>query len=344
MDSDEEIQKRHTDYVIEEEKKELAENASLIKSFIEYCATKGLVLNETNFSYIYTIGIVATFPDIVSFLSSDFGKDKEGLVDFNCLKGLFEKKRFASGYFYCNEYMLMAHPYFRRGFHQSANFAPQFVNMFWGLNEPLIEPSIAIDYDRVRINVDNTMYMEKDTWFGAKFSKAIGDIKDGTVQLRPPSDIDSFLLGFCFADVYCLDIKWETKNGIKSFQAEEFKTENQLIQKNGIDYYPVRYIHAEFDLGKNYFRHFDGAIHLYTADEYFVRRDTDFNYNSKNLKQIKSSSEKLFKMNGEISADLWIEFTSHFLTGDPLVMEYFEGNYPDSVVDILTAVRKNKNN
>ena len=34
---------------------------------------------------------------------------------------------------------------------------------------------------------------------------------------------------------------------------------------------------------KNYFRHFDGAIHFYTENEYLSRRDSDFNYNSKTL-------------------------------------------------------------
>ena len=84
-------------------------------------------------------------------------------------------------------------------------------------------------------------------------------------------------------------------------------------------------------------------MHLYTEDEYFARRDSDFNYNSKNNTQIKTDSEKLFKMNGEILVDTWVEFTSQFLTGNPLVFEYFEGYYPENISEMLEAVRKNKN-
>ncbi|OCA73963.1 hypothetical protein BBI00_06265 [Chryseobacterium arthrosphaerae] len=37
------------------------------------------------------------------------------------------------------------------------------------------------------------------------------------------------------------------KNNIKSFQAEEFKTEEIKIIKNNVEYFPVRYIHAEYE-------------------------------------------------------------------------------------------------
>jgi hypothetical protein len=343
MESQEERLRAYRQQMIDEEREELMDNAALIKSFKEYCLSKGIVLNDDNIRYIQTIGIVASYPNIVASLCPDISKDKEGLVDFNRLNNLFENKKFASGFLYSPHFMLMAHPYFRRGFHQNANFAPRFIDLFWRLNFPQNGLYILIDYDRVRINVDNVMYMEADTWFGAHFDKDLERINDGIIKLRPPADIDPFLIEFYFADAYSLDIKWETKQGIKSFQAEEFKTERQIIRKNGMDFHPVRYIHAEFDLEKNQFRHFDGAIHFYSADEYFARRDSDFNYNSKSNMQIKSSSEKLFKMNGNISIDTWIEFASHFLAGNPLVIEYFEGKYPQYVVDMLAAVRKNKN-
>ena len=133
------------------------------------------------------------------------------------------------------------------------------------------------------------------------------------------------------------------KGRIKSFQAEEFKTEKIKITKEGFTYYPVRYVHAEFDLDKNHFRHFDGAIHFYTEEEYYARRKSDFNYNAKNSTHIKTLSEKLFKLNGVVSIEQWIEFTGHFLTGNSLVFEYFEGKYPDAISEILEKVRLHNN-
>lgn len=47
-------------------------------------------------------------------------------------------------------------------------------------------------------------------------------------------------------------------------------------------------------------------------------------------------------MNGNISVDTWIEFTSHFMTQNPLVNEYFEGEYPQHISEMLEVVRKNK--
>jgi len=143
-----------------------------------------------------------------------------------------------------------------------------------------------------------------------------------------------------------LDIKWSSKEGIKVFQAEEFKTEDNRITKNGKEYYPVKYVHAEFETNAGTCRHFDGAIHFYTEEEYYGRRDSDFNYNSKNKQQLKTLSQKLFKINGQIEIEDWINIVSHYLTGNPLVFEYFEGKLPDWLlekVEKLIAYRKNKN-
>ncbi|MEP7374635.1 MAG: hypothetical protein ABI675_14670 [Chitinophagaceae bacterium] len=268
--------------------------------------------------------------------------DKEGLFVFDNLLKNFERRGFVNGYLYADNFMLMAHPYFRRGLHDLNNYAPRFVEFFWNHSDPGVEKYISLDNDRVRINVDSTTYMELDTWFGAKFNQNIQEIPDGIVKIRPPADLRESLISFFFRDAYSLDIKWASKEGIKSFQAEEFKTEVVKITKDGIEYYPVRYLHAEYDIGKGYFRHFDGAIHFYTEAEYYSRRNVDFNYNSKTSAHIKTSSQKLFKMNGVVSIDTWIEFTSHFLTGNPLVFEYFEGGYPKHITDMIQKFRQSK--
>lgn len=82
--------------------------------------------------------------------------------------------------------------------------------------------------------------------------------------------------------------------------------------------------------------------HDITSEEYYSRRDADFNYNAKNDRKIKTASEKLFKFNGKISVDNWIEYSSHFMTANPLVHEYFEGSYPEHISEIVEAVRKSK--
>lgn len=333
-----EIQQRYLQQLREEEIEELTKNAKVIVEFQDFAAKQGIILSEENFKYIRTIGVVATYPNLLSYLSPAFLKDKEGLLDYQSLCNSFERKRFMPGYLSAENYRVMAHPYFRRGFHDINNFAPRFIELFWAFNSPDIQTYISLDYDRVRIDESEFGYMEFDTWFGAKFDRNIESISDGIVKLRPPLDIDQAHISFFFASVYSLDIKWVTKDSIKSFQLEEFKDESVKIHKDGIEYYPVRYIHAEYDLDLGQFRHFDGAIHFYTEDEYFQRRDSDFNHNAKST-QIKTLSQKLFKMNGIIGIDTWIEFTSHFLTGNPLIFEYFEGKYPRHLQEILEKIR-----
>lgn len=135
---------------------------------------------------------------------------------------------------------------------------------------------------------------------------------------------------------------WYTYDEIKVFQALEFKQPSITININEVKYFPVRYVHAEFDMNSKVFRHFDGALQLYTEDEYFERRDNNFNTKTKGEYQVKSKSKKLFKINGDLSVEDWIKFTSHFFAKNPLILEYFEGKEPDYLIPYLNAFKKSK--
>ena len=227
--------------------------------------------------------------------------------------------------------------------HPHANWAPRFIELFWAFDAPGVKKYIAIDEDRVRINVDGTGYFESDTWYGPPFNDDIRKIKPGTAKLRPPLDLESSYVNFLFANAYCLDIKWSESEGIKTFQSLEVKTEEVQIEFEGQKYFPARYIHAEFDMAANCFRHFDGAIQLYTKDEYFRRRDSDFNMTAKSSEHVKARSKKVFKFNGPLSTSSWVEFCSHFYAANPLTFEYFTGSYPKSVAENLQRIQARKN-
>ncbi|WP_174385192.1 hypothetical protein [Burkholderia metallica] len=152
-------------------------------------------------------------------------------------------------------------------------------------------------------------------------------------------DIEPRHVSFLFANVYCLDIKWSESDGVKSFQALEMKTDDVQIEIGGQHYFPARYLHAEFDLLANCFRHFDGAIQLFTEDEYFQRRDSDFNMTLKNPAHIKARSRKVFKINGPLKTEKWVEFCCHFYAKNPLIFEYFSGEYPKHVTEALERIR-----
>jgi hypothetical protein len=321
-------------------KSELEEHSKIIYQFIDLCNSKGIHLNIFNFDYVPTIGIVCKYPNILLLLNPNLQLDKEDLLDFKILDKEYERKPFASGYFYAEKYMPIANPYFRRGYNHTNNFSPKFIEIYWKYEELQNHKYISLDLDRVRVNVDSSIYGERDIWYGAKFKHKIEDIEDGIVKLRPPSDLNEKHISSLFGDIYSLDIKWYTKDNIKVFQSEEFKTDTVKTKKNNKEYFPVKYIHAEYDQELGSFRHFDGAIHFYTKDEYYQRRDTDFNHNNKTKLQIKTLSQKLFKVNGSISKVKWIELTSHFLYGNHLIFEYFEGKLPESLIESMNMLKK----
>jgi len=327
--------------LLREKEEKLNSKKEVISSFKEHCLSKDIALNDCDFDYIPTIGVIAKYPNILTKLNPALLPDKEGLVDCNTLFNLYEKKKFNPGYLYGDDYIAMVSPVFRRGMHGVNNWAPRFVDKLWNIEDPSIDSYISLDYDRVRINVDDSCYFEFDTWYGAPFDQDISSIKDSPTNLRPPLDIQKELVSFFFNNAYALDIIWSTKGNIKSFQALEFKDESIKIDINNIEYYPARYIHAEYDLSNSVFRHFDGAIQYYNEKEYFERRDSNFNHNVKKSSKIKAMSVKTFKFNGKITLTMWTEFCSHFLTGNPLIFEYFSGSYPNYILDALEKLRVN---
>ena len=338
MESMSELKERYIKAQQEEMREQLENHSKTIEDFIELCSKIGLKLTRENFSYIQTIGIVAEYPDLLFHLKPELEKVDEELIECKSLEKNFEKKVFNSGMLYSDKFIAMAHPYFRRGMSEFANFAPRFIDLFWKFNDDKVKTYIALDANRVRINVDNSAYLELDTWYGASFKERIEDIPNDVVKIRPPAQLDETHISFFFNDAYSLDIKWTEKNGIKTFQAEEFKTDKVTIKIDEIEYFPVRYIHAEYDIKEKNFRHFDGAIHFYDKDEYYQRRDTDLNFNEKIGNHLKAKTYKLFKMNENVSVDTWITYTSHFCTGNPLVFEYFEGKYPDRIQEIIDKI------
>lgn len=322
-----------------ESRKQLDKAADLIAKFTTLAASKGVILSAESFEYIQTTGIVAKAQGIARTLLGPIKSERDGLLPFNEIVSRFPPSPHCEGCFVGADFILMAHPCYRRGMHPVNNWAPRFIDLFWRFDSPGIEKYIALDEDRVRIDVDGLGYFEADTWYGAPFDEDIRNIKLGVAKLCPPLDLESRYVSFFFANAYCLDIKWTESNGIKSFQALEIKTEDIQIEIKGQHYFPARYLHAEFDLAANCFRHFDGAIQLFTEEEYFQRRDSDFNMTMKNPAHIKARSSKIFKINGPLKTEDWVEFCCHFYTANPLIFEYFSGQYPEHITESIKRIK-----
>lgn len=311
-----------------------------IASFKAYCKKFDVVLQDSNFEYIETTGIVAKFENLLSFFPEIPKPDKEGLHEFKKLLKHFCETEFNPGYLKSDKFILMPSTFFRRGYAEINNFAPRFIDLFWKIRSPEIDSYIALDPNRLGVNIGYGPCIECDTWYGPPFMRDIALIQDGNVKLTPPQDIEKKYLFLMFRNCFSLNINWKTKGNIKEFQAIEFKDDEIRIDYRGGSYHPARYIHAEYDISTGFFRHFDGAIQYYDTNEYLARRNSDFWYNDKSQKHIKAKSEKLFKFNGKISVDIWTEMASHYFASNPLLYEYFSGSLPDHVIKFIDRFRK----
>jgi hypothetical protein len=318
---------------------ELAKGSDLISRFAGFAAAQGLTLTPASFEYIQTIGIVANARGLAKALLGPITTERDGLLSYEKITERLRPSRFQEGYFMGRDFGLMAHPYYRRGMHPNNNWAPRFLQKLCSFDHPNVQKYIAIDEDRVRISIDEPAYFEADTWYGAPFKDDVREIKSCLVKLGPPQDIDASHISFFFADVYCTDIKWSESAGIKTFQSLELKTEDVIMQVDGNVYFPARYLHAEFDMTQNCFRHFDGAVQLFSEDEYYQRRDADFNMTAKNVEHIKARSKKIFKFNGPIMTDTWVDLCCHFYAANPILYKYFNKSYPEHTEDVLAKIR-----
>lgn len=317
----------------------MAQAAPRIERFTNLAASRGIKLLSSDFRYIRTIGVVAQSPSLARAMLSEATPDKEGLYGFGDILRLLPETARKEGFFCGTDYFAMAHPCYRREMHPDANWAPRFIEMLWALRDPNLDKRVAIDEDRLRIDVDGPEYFERDTWFGAPFNEDVGAIHPGIVKLRPPMDVHELLIKYYFAKCYCLDIKWTDRGPIKAFQALELKTEEVQVELNGVTYFPARYLHAEFDMTTGAFRHFDGAIQYLLPKEYHQRRDADFNFSAKDQRHFKARSQKVFKLNGPLKTDQWVELCCQFLVGNPLTFEYFTGSYPEHVNDAIAKMQ-----
>lgn len=234
----EEMMARYLAEIEKQSRKRLADAADLIAKFMDIAASKGVILGAEDFEYIQTIGIVAKAPGIARTLLGPIKADRDGLLPFKEIAGRFPPSPHYEGCFAGPDFILMAHPCYRRGMHPVNNWAPRFIDLFWRFESSGIKKYIALDENRVRVDVSGLGYFEADTWHGAPFDEDIRNIKTGIAKLRPPPDLEARHLSFVFADVYGLDIKWSESNGIKSFQALEMKTEDIRIELGGQYYFP----------------------------------------------------------------------------------------------------------
>mgnify|MGYP003582898352 CR=1 FL=1 len=323
----------------EMEKEELRNAVDQIETFKRLAQSKGVVLTDASFHYAPALGITASAPALLRALLDIEPNSRDGLFGWTDLRRSLELSKLGGGCLRGDGFIAMAHPCFRRQMHLKNNWAPKFIDLFWAFDNDGLQKSVALDEDRVRVDLDSPMYVEADTWYGPPFNEDVSQIAPGNVKLRPPAELSNSRVQTFFAGAYCIDVKWSDAGDIKTFQALELKTEEVQLKLGDCLYHPARYLHAEFDTQRGTFRHFDGAIQYLTVAEYFARRDSDFSMTYKSTQHVKPTYKKVFKLNGAIEVNTWVELSSNFFAGNPLMFEYFNGALPMHVLRILEKLR-----
>lgn len=331
----EEYQKQYEIKLREQEEETLIENKHHIEEFIDYSRKFDIKLDTTNFRYHATTGIIVNYPNILSLLCPELIFDKEDLVEVNHLLSLFEKSSRGYGYFENSNFNCSVHEFYKRSYHWRNTNNPRFLKCFLKTVNLKSKYYLGLNKNYLNLNKPDFQVIEADFWYGAKFNEDISTIKNDIVQLKPPILKNKDRVKVIFDDTEVLNIKWSQKGKIKICEIEEIKSKKHKIKFKDNSYYPAKYIHCEFDLEKNEFRHFDGAITLFSEEEYELAVKSDLNYNKKNSILIKPKHVKLFKINGKIDTKDWVDLSLLFMEGQLLLVEYFNGKIPPDILFYL---------
>lgn len=233
--------------------------------------------------------------------------DKDGLLciddNFNLHEGGIEYR----------SHMLHYHQLLRREYTSNPNF--DFLGRFAGYYLQSKETNafrIAIDHYRIMPKELYQHFYEFDTWYGPPFDQN---------NLDDPSVIGLALVkrnkDSLFEMTNSLDrteFYWSYHNRIKTLQIEEissngYKFENYVFNK---------YLHSERDTEKKLFYHIDGAVKVYLENKYSDRNKTCMPDESKCHKKI-----KLWRIDGNIELENWINTISFFYKSNEMIIEYF---------------------
>lgn len=172
---------------------------------------------------------------------------------------------------------------------------------------------IAVDHHGEVLSKENYHQIyEFDTWHGPAFDLNRLDDPNYTGLTIVKRNKNSL-----FENEYKLDrteFFWSHRNGIKTFEIEEISENGQWY-----DHYLFnRYIHSERDVYKGNTRHLDGAIKVYLKDDYKNRFDASLPDKGSHKKI------KMWRVDGNIEIDNWINLISFFFDSNEMVYEYFD--------------------
>lgn len=236
---------------------------------------------------------------------------KDLAVDFDLntplLMPLFSK----AGYFSSlhSPFAIMVHPYLRRNMSRCNSYIP-------GLLQTLLSARIDWADCTIRLRIDEDCIMlskhvmpplERERWFGKKFTNDIENIPIGVAR---------YAHQFCgYTDI--TEYNWENKKrGVVQLEIEEVHEGERYAIENGS--FGCKYLHSTYDKVARRFDHFDGAIRTYSKSQLTERRGVTLDKSSFNLPYT-----KLFRIDGNIPIERWKQLIGFYLSHNTTVEEYF---------------------
>ncbi len=228
------------------------------------------------------------------------------------------------------DHILHYHQFLRRGFSSSPNFdfLDRFVQ-YYAESRGSNRFRIALDARRLMPQDLYRRVAEMDTWYGPMFNRdrlddpaAIGV----TIVRRPiPS---SWLVD----DLHRTEFSWSYREPVKTLEIEEISNPDAVHD----GYHIHRYVHAERDIRRQLLTHFDGAAKVYLSDSYARRFEAHIPQEPRSHRKI-----KLFRIDGDLDVDWWMELVAHFFKGNEMVIEYFDKAKYDQVFgDLIRRYRE----
>ena len=217
-----------------------------------------------------------------------------------------------SGIIY-KDHILHYHQFLRRGYYSNPNFdfLGRFVSYYFSTKEKN-NFRIAIDMQRLMPKEYLQHLIECDAWFGPNFDSDKLDDKYSvglTIKKRIKPSIFSLS-----NDLDRTEFLWSYKDNIKTLEIEEISNIEYKFEKFNIN----KYVHSERDIQNHILQHFDGSVKIY-PQEYNKR------FNSQLPNEYRAPIKiKLFRIDGDIDINKWIELISYFSKGNEMILEYFD--------------------
>ena len=228
-------------------------------------------------------------------------RDDDGLIPIKELDAV------SPGIYKYGEYLLYAHPYFRRSLSRLNSLNIPFLMR---LQSNIENAKIALDPDMLGLLGTQTEWREYAYWWGPKFNEDLSSIPLGLTRH------ENTHYNALTSPIIRTECGWYIQNGIRTFECEEITDVKNIF--NSSDIYGCRYVHSMQHADKDAPHHLDGAIRAYTDEKMLVRMELSMDKAERN-----TTYTKLWRIDGIIETHMWKELITHYYRDNPLVGEYF---------------------